>query len=200
MATNIEGYIMLAVQSFWLKKLWLALRRAYALVIGLLPYTVYVIVHRNGNIVYRRKTKWRFYKDLLVWRGQMVLAYLLSQGALGTSTSIWKIVASENSNAPDMSDDSGEPLANEFNPIIGTPVEVTYDIEPEVKVQGGYQTYAELRIKATITSDGTKTLRKIGIIDSNAIPAQNIITEDYVTPCNVVLNDEIEIIYAIRLG
>jgi hypothetical protein len=139
-------------------------------------------------------------EDLLVWRGQTILAYLLTQGSLGTATSSWKIVASENSNAPDMGDDSGEPLANEFNPVIGTPVTVTYDFQPEVKVQGGYQTFAEITISGTVISDGSKTLRKIGIIDNNAVPSQNIIIEDSLVSANVILNDEIEINYTIRLG
>lgn len=153
-------------------------------------------VIRNGEIIHQFKRK----RDLLVWRGQMILAYLLSQGAVGTATASWKILASENSNTPDMSDDSGNPETNEFNPLIGTPVTVTYDFNPTVKQSGGYQTYADLMIKATIISDGSKTLRKIGIIDTVAVPDRHIVVADSVVPFNVVLNDEIDIQYTVQLG
>lgn len=157
---------------------------------------LFIRITRNGNKVFEFKKK----RDLLVWRGQMVLAYLISQGAKGTATSSWKAVASENQTLPDMGDDSGNPLENEFNPLIGSPVNVSYDFIPDVKPSGGYQTMAELIIEATVTSDGSKTLRKVGVIDTVATPNQHIIFEDAVIPYNVVLNDQIYIRYTIPLG
>jgi len=155
-----------------------------------------VTVRRNGVVIHRYRRK----RDLLVWRGQSVLAYLLSQGAVGTATASWKAIASENNTAPDMADDSGNPEANEFNPLIGTTVAVTYTFYPDVKISGGYQTYADIIISGTVISDGNKTLRKIGIIDTVAVPNRHIIVEDSVVPFNVILNDEIEITYTAQLG
>jgi len=153
-------------------------------------------VIRNGHVVYHKKRT----RDLLVWRGQSILAYLVTQGAKGTETGIWKVVASENSVAPDMGDDSGNPENNEFSPLIGTPVEVTYDFQPTVKPSGSYQTYAEISFEGTVTSDGNKTIRKIGVIDDIAPPNRNIFCEDSVVPYSVILNDEIFIRYVIQLG
>jgi hypothetical protein len=157
---------------------------------------VEIRIIRNGEIIYEYKRK----RDLLVWRGQSIFAYLLSQGNVGTSTSEWKAVASENDTMPDMGDDSGDPLNNEFYPVIGSPVSVTYTFEPDVKPSGGFQTMAELIIEGTVTSDGSKTLRKIGIIDSNTSPNQHIIFEDAVLPRSVVNGDKIYIRYTIPLG
>lgn len=155
-----------------------------------------IVISKDGKEIYRYKRK----RDLLVWRGQCVMAYLLSQGSVGTSTSVWKAVASENSTMPDMGDDSGNPLNNEFYPIIGSPVNVTYSFQPTVKPSAGYQTIAELIIEATVISNGQKTLRKVGIIDSNNPPNQNIIFEDAVVPRSVSYNDQIYIRYTIPLG
>jgi hypothetical protein len=157
-------------------------------------YEVKVI--RNGEQVYHVKRT----RDLLVWRGEMVLANLLSQGAVGTDTADWKVLASENDTVPDMGDDSGNPELNEFSPLIGTPVSVSYDFTPTVKVSGGYQTISELTIRGIVVSDGSKTVRKIGIIDTVSTPNRNIIVEDSVVPFNVVLNDQIQIIYTIPMG
>jgi len=157
---------------------------------------VQVNVKRNGKTIWKFKRK----RDLLVWRGQSIFAYLLSQGNVGTSTGTWKVVASENNVMPDMSDDSGNPEENEFYPLIGTPANVTYDFEPAVKPSGAFQTYAVLTIKGTVVSDGNKTLRKIGIIDSVSPPNRHIIIEDMVVPRDVITNDEIEIIYTIQFG
>jgi len=148
---------------------------------------------RNGEEIYHFKRT----RDLLVWRGQMIFAYLLSQGAVGTSTDTWQVVASENSVMPDMGDDSGNPLANEFNPVIGSPVNVSYDYNPDVKPSGGYQTVFDLIIYGTVISDGSKTLRKIGIIDTVSTPNKHIIFEDAVVPKDIILNDEIYIRYTI---
>jgi hypothetical protein len=155
-----------------------------------------VIVKRNGKEIgiYAKD------EDLLVWRGQMCLAYLLSQGQVGSITSSLKIVASSNSNAPNMNDDSGDPLNNEFNPLVGIPVDATYDLNPTEPVSSVYQNYAELMIKGTIISDGSHVLRKTGIIDSNSTPSQNIVLEDWIPDFNVILNDELDFIYTIRLG
>ena len=153
------------------------------------------IVKRNGKTIYKYKRK----RDLLVWRGQMVMAYLISQGNVGTSTSAWKAVASENDVMPNMADDSGNPLNVEFYPIIGLPVNVTYKFNPLIKPYATHQTQAELVIEATIISDRNATLRKIGIIDSNEPPEQNIIFEDAVIPKNIQQNDEIYIRYTIPL-
>ena len=130
----------------------------------------------------------------------MVIANLLSQGALGTSTGTWRAVASENDTMPDMGDDSGDPINNEFSPLIGSLVDVTYDFNPTVKPSGGYQTIGDLMIEGTVVSDGSKTLRKIGIIDNVAVPNQNIIFEDAVIPKDVVLNDEILVRYTMPIG
>jgi len=153
-------------------------------------------IMRNGKKVCHKKR----IRDLLVWRGQTILAYLLSQGVVGTATASWKVVASENEDAPDMGDDSGDPEANEFNPLIGTPADATYDFNPTVKVSGGYQTYADLVIKGTVVSDGSKTLRKIGIIDTVTVPNRHIVVADSVVPFSVLLNDEIYIEYTVQLG
>ena len=155
-----------------------------------------VKIIRSGDVVYHKKRT----RDLLVWRGQTILAYLITQGAKGTATGTWKVIASENSDAPDMGDDSGDPEDNEFNPVIGTPVVVTYDFEPTIKPSGSYQTYAEIIFEGTVVSDGNKTLRKIGVIDSVALPNRHILTEDSVVPFPVVLNDDIFIRYVIQLG
>jgi len=155
-----------------------------------------LMIHRNGDLIYHKKR----IRDLFVWRGQSIFAYLLSQGVVGTATSTWYVVASENANAPDMGDDSGNPDANEFSPLIGTPVAVTYEFEPTVKPSGWGQTYALITIKGTVTSDGSKTLRKIGIRDNVAIPNRHIVCEDSVVPFSVILNDTIEISYMVRLG
>ena len=93
---------------------------------GRIKFMYKLEIIRNGDIIYRFKRK----RDLLVWRGQSILAYLLSQGAVGTSTSAWKFVISANEDSPDMGDDSGDPLNNEFNPTLGDPVDVTYEFEP----------------------------------------------------------------------
>jgi len=151
---------------------------------------------RNGVPIYKFKRK----RDLVVWRGQSVLAYLLSQGAVGTSTAEWRVIASSNAIMPDMGDDSGDPEANEFNPTIGTPVAVTYEFEPDVKPSGAYQTFGQLTIKGTITVTANATLRKIGIIDQVAVPNRHIIVEDAVVPQDVLINDQIEIWYFIQLG
>lgn len=165
---------------------------------------------------YRRK------RDLFVWRGQMIFGYLLSMGKVGTNTPIWKTVASENDTIPDMGDDSGDPTNNEFSPLIGSLVNVSYDFNPIIKPSGGYQAYADLMIEATIISDGSKTLRKVGIIDEKGnsfavlplrrmFPAEqednihyrnggSIIFEDSVVPFPVILNDEIFIRYTVQLG
>jgi len=153
-------------------------------------------VIRNGVEIYKFKRK----RDLLVYCGQMIFAYLLSQGNVGTATSTWQVVASENDVMPDMGDDSGNPLANEFNPQIGSPVNVSYDYNPDVKPSGGYQTHFDLIIYGTVISDGSKTLRKIGIIDTVAVPNKHIVFEDAVVPKDVILNDEIYIRYTIPLG
>lgn len=155
-----------------------------------------VRIIRNGVMIHKTKRG----EDLLVYRGQMIFAYLLSQGALGTSTSGWQVVASEKSVIPDMGDDSGNPLANEFNPVIGSPVNVSYDFEPSVKPSGGYQAHSDLIIDGTVICDGFKTLRKIGIIDIVAVPNKHIIFEDAVVEFPLILNDEIYIRYTIPLG
>ena len=151
---------------------------------------------RNGVPILKKKRM----RDLFVYRGQSVLANLLSQGSVGTSTDTWYAVASENADAPDMGDDSGNPDANEFNPLIGTPVAVGYEFEPTVKPTGGYQTQATLTVSGTVVSDGSKTLRKIGIRDNVAIPDRNIIVEDSIVPFDVIVDDEIEVYYTIPLG
>lgn len=153
-------------------------------------------IKRAGESVYRFKRQ----RDLIVWRGQSVLANLLSQGAVGTATASWKVVASENSNAPDMGDDSGNPEANEFNPLIGSAVSATYEFEPTVKPSGAYQTIATLYVRGSIPVTSSKTLRKIGIIDTVAVPNRHIIVEDAVVPVNVINGDTIEITYLIQLG
>jgi len=150
---------------------------------------------RNGETIYRFKRT----RDLLVWRGQMIFAYLLSQGAVGTSTDTWQVIASENNVSPDMGDDSGEPLNNEFNPVIGSPVNVSYDFNPTIKPSAGYQTQADLIIYGTVISDRNATLRKIGIIDDVSPPNQHIIFEDAIVPRDVLENDEIYIQYTVPL-
>jgi hypothetical protein len=159
-----------------------------------LRYMVRLI--RGGDVVYQKKRT----RDLLVWRGQSVLAYLISQGAVGTSTSVWKVIASSNNTTPNMSDDSGNPEANEFSPSIGTPIAVSYTFEPTNKPSATSQVLATLKIQGTIISSGISTLRKIGIIDNVATPNRHIIVEDAVIPVEVITNDELEITYFIPLG
>lgn len=155
-----------------------------------------ITCRRNGEEVFRFKRT----RDLLVWRGQSVLANLLSQGNVGTATSEWKAIASENNTPPNMSDDSGEPETHEFYPVIGTPVSVTYEFSPTIIPIGNAQTPSELIIKGTVISNGEKTLRKIGIIDSNDYPNRNIIIEDFVPIRPVITNEEIDIEYMFPLG
>ena len=150
---------------------------------------------RNGEVVKEVKRQ----RDLLVWRGQMVLAYLLSQSAVGTSTSTWKAVVSSNSTTPDMGDDSGNPESNEFSPTLGTPATVTYSFEPTNKSSGAMQNYSHLKITGSITLTSSGTLRKIGIIDNVATPNRHIIVEDAVVPVTVYVSDVIEVEYWIPL-
>lgn len=151
---------------------------------------------RNGETIKDIKRK----RDLLVWRGQSILAYLISQGAVGSSTSAWKVVASNNNESPDMGDDSGDPLNNEFDSVLGTPVAVTWTFEPETKPSGGYQTFGQITAKGTVIITTSGTVRKIGIIDSTASPNCRIIVEDAVVPQAVLEEDEIEIWYFAQLG
>lgn len=153
-------------------------------------------IYRSGELVYWDKR----YRDLYLWRGQMIFAYLLSQGAVGSSTGIFRMIVSENEDIPNMGDDSGNPEANEFNPLIGTPVNALFDFEPTIKPNSYYQTYATLKIYGTVISDGSKTVRKMGIIDSKAIPNRGIIVADSVVPVGVILNDELYIQYTIQFG
>jgi len=155
-----------------------------------------IIIRRNGEKVYHYKRK----RDLHVWKGQSIYANLISQGAVGTSTAEWRVIASENNVSPDMGDDSGNPEANEFNPLIGTPVAVVYGFNPTIKPSGGYQSFADLQMEGTVISDGSKTLRKVGIIDMVAVPNRNIVFEDMVIPKDVVLNDEVLIRYIQQFG
>lgn len=153
-------------------------------------------VVRNGEPIYEAKRT----RDLCVWIGQKVLAYLISQGAVGTATSTWYVIASSNEDSPDMGDNSGDPEANEFNPQIGTKVEVSYSFEPETKPSSGAQLIAQLHITGTITVGADATLRKIGIIDGVATPNRNIIVEDAVVPIAVLNGDTIPIDYFMYLG
>lgn len=151
---------------------------------------IYRII-RNGVTIKEVKRK----RDLLVWRGQMVIAYLLSQGGVGTATTTWKVIGSSNSTTPNMSDDSGNPEANEFNPTVGTPASVTYTFEPTNKPSSEAQTYAHLKVKGSITVTVNTTVRKIGIIDQIATPNRHIIVEDAVVPVAVLNGDILEIEY-----
>ena len=153
-------------------------------------------IFRNGKKIHHFKRV----RDLHVYRGQSIFANLLSQGAVGTATAEWRAIASENDVMPDMSDNSGDPEANEFSPLIGTPVAVTYIFEPDISPSGAYQTYATLTIEGTVISDRSATLRKIGIIDQVAIPDRNIVVEDMVIPYDVIENDEIFIRYVVQFG
>jgi len=157
---------------------------------------VEIQIKRNGKTVYKYRRK----RDLFVWRGQMIFAYLLSQGNVGTETGTWQVVASENDVMPDVGDDSGDPLNNEFNPVIGTPANVEYDFNPTIKPSGFYQVISDLIIYGTVTVDRDATLRKVGVIDDLSPPNQHIIFEDAVVPRNVLANDEIVIRYTIQLG
>ena len=157
---------------------------------------VEIRIIRNGKTIYKYRRK----RDLFVWRGQMIFAYLLSQGNIGTETGTWQVVASENDVMPDIGDDSGDPLNNEFNPVIGTPTNVSYDFNPTIKPSGFYQVISDLIIYGTVTVDRDATLRKVGIIDDLSPPNQHIIFEDAVVPRNVLTNDEIVIRYTIQLG
>ena len=157
---------------------------------------IHITIWRNGDKVLEFKRR----RDLFVWRGQSIFAYLLSQGAVGTGTGTWRVIASENDTMPDMGDDSGDPMANEFSPMIGSVVNVTYEFQPTVKPSGMAQARADLIISGTVISDGSKTLRKVGVIDDVATPNQHIIFEDSVVPFNVILNDEIDIRYTVPFG
>jgi len=157
---------------------------------------VEIRIIRNGETIY----KYRRRRDLFVWRGQMIFAYLLSQGAVGTSTGTWQVVASENDVMPDVGDDSGDPLNNEFNPVIGSPVNATYDFNPTIKPSGFYQVISDLIIYGTVIADRDATLRKVGVIDDLSPPNQHIIFEDAVVPRDIMVNDEIMIRYTIQLG
>jgi hypothetical protein len=146
---------------------------------------------RDGMPIYAVRRK----RDLLVWRGQSILAYLLSQGAVGTNTNTWKMIISSNNDTPNMNDDSGDPEANEFSPVIGTPQAVTYTFEPTVKPNANMQTYAQLKLQASITVTSNTTVRKMGIIDSIDLPNRHIIVEDAVVPVAVLTGDIVEVTY-----
>jgi len=77
-------------------------------------FTVKII--RNGKTIFKYRRK----RDLLVYDGQLAIAYLVSRGAVGVETGNWMVVASENTSSPNMADSSGDPLNNEFNPVIGS--------------------------------------------------------------------------------
>ena len=156
-------------------------------------YTLTVV--RSGETIYHFKQV----RDLLVWRGQSILAFLISQESVGTSTTVWKCIASENNDEPNMGDDSGNPEANEFSPMIGSLADVTYEFNPSVKPNANVQTNAELVIEGTVISDGSKTLRKIGVIDTVATPERHIIFEDRTVETDVVSGDEIKIRYTLPL-
>jgi len=157
---------------------------------------VEIRIIRNGETIYKYKRR----RDLFVWRGQMIFAYLLSQGAVGTSTGTWQVVASENDVMPDVGDDSGDPLNNEFNPVIGSPVNVTYDFNPTIKPSGFYQVISDLIVYGTVITDRDATLRKVGVIDNLSPPNQHIIFEDAVVPRDILNGDELFIRYVIQLG
>jgi len=153
-------------------------------------------VIRGGEVVYRR---WEG-ADLLVWRGQMSLAYLISQGSTGSAVGAFMLVASENSDMPDMGHDSGNPEANEFSPIIGTPITGTWWFDPTVKPTGQYQLSGWLYYEGDVVADRDCTLRKMGIIDTTPTPNRRIITEDRVVDVPILLNDLIRIRYFFPLG
>jgi len=153
-------------------------------------------VIRGGEVVYRR---WEG-ADLLVWRGQMSLAYLISQGSTGSAVGAFMLVASENDTMPDMGHDSGDPEANEFSPVIGTPITGTWWFEPTVKPTGQYQLSGWLFYEGDVVADRDCTLRKMGIIDTTPTPNRRIITEDRVVDVPILLNDLIRIRYFFPLG
>jgi hypothetical protein len=151
---------------------------------------------RNGVEVIRRKRK----RDLLVWRGLSVLADLISQGALGSDTSAWKVVVSGNETSPNMGDDSGVPLSTEFNPSLGTPSLVSWYFYPEDKVDGNAQVIATLTLTGTVEILTGGTIHKLGVIDSN-VSHQNIIVEDATNGLDtVVVGDLVEVTYFMQLG
>ncbi|RLE48638.1 MAG: hypothetical protein DRJ18_01610 [Candidatus Methanomethylicota archaeon] len=150
---------------------------------------------RNGKTIFKYKRK----RDLLVYDGQLAIAYLISRGAVGIETGNWLAVASENTSSPNMADSSGDPLNNEFNPVIGSPVSVTWSFQPTVRPSAYYQTQAEIIIEGTVVSDRYATFRKMGIIDDFSPPNQHIIFEDAVIPKNVEPNDNIYIRYTIPI-
>jgi hypothetical protein len=151
---------------------------------------------RNGVTIKQVKRT----RDLLVWRGQSVLAGLLSQGAVGTAASVWKVAVSSNSTTPNMNDDSGNPLANEFSPSLGTPVAVDYAFIPADKSNSNWQTIATLTIHGAITITTSSTIRKIGIIDSVAPNNCHIVVEDEVVDVATLINDVCDVTYILQIG
>lgn len=168
------------------------MKKQYA---GRLKIMYEVEVYRNGKRIYHQKPK----RDLQVWRGQSVIAGLLSQGAVGTDTATWYIVLSSNSTMPNMNDDSGDPEANEFSPTIGTKVSASYEFTPTDKTNSGYQVLAQLKIYGQINITGNATLRKIGIIDNVATPNRNIVVEDAVIPVDLHNGDTVKTNYFIYM-
>ena len=154
-----------------------------------------VKIIRNGETIFKYRRK----RDLLVYDGQLAIAYLVSRGAIGIETGNWMVVASENTSSPNMADSSGDPLNNEFNPVIGSPVYASWDFNPTVRPSAYYQTQAEIIIEGTVISDRYATFRKMGVIDDLSPPNQHIILEDSVIPKDIIPNDNIYIRYTIPI-
>jgi hypothetical protein len=151
---------------------------------------------RNGETIKKIRRK----RDLLTWRGQMVLANLLSQGAVGTATSTWYIVVSGNTTTPNMNDDSGDPEATEFSPLRGVSVTVSYAFSPSQKPNSNAQTYATFTVTGTVTVTSAGNVTKIGIRDNVATPNRHIIVEDAVVPQAVLVDDLCAVTYFLQMG
>jgi hypothetical protein len=129
-----------------------------------------------------------------------VVANLISQGSVGSSTAAWMVFVSGNTVTPNMGDDSGDPLNTELSPSLGTPASITWTFSPEAKVSGEAQLVGTLSLVGTVTISSEGNIRKIGIIDSNTSPNQRLIVEDAVVSQSVIVGDNVEITYFMQFG
>jgi hypothetical protein len=129
-----------------------------------------------------------------------VLANLISQGSVGSSTTTWKVFVSGNTVTPNMGDDSGDPLNNELSPSLGTPASITWSFSPANKVSGEAQLVGTLSLVGTVTISTEGNIRKIGIIDSGSSPNQRLVVEDAVVSQAVIIGDNVEVTYFMQFG
>lgn len=151
---------------------------------------------RNGIEIKRIKRK----RDLLTWRGMDVMVGLLSQGAVGHVSGVWKAYVSGNTVTPNMGDDSGDPFNNELDPLLGDIATMTWSFSPSTKVTGETQLVGSVILTGIVNITLAGNIRKIGIVGSSGVSSYYIIVEDAVISQLVIIGDNIEITYFLQLG